>query len=603
MDDTKFLIEYQKHSTDNLNFDRIEKLLEGDGVDLNNVKQIFIEQNNSPKSKIQLNPLSKANFNDYKNRKNIYLHFLIDEEEISKKNKYIEKIIEDNNKNLTELKKNFKEISEEIKKIKNSNILSETNIAEIINGIEKERSEQDNFKSEIMKNSKIKLRRSIINIRKKKNLYILYLYCSVFDLKKIKYEESDYFEEMQCIYDLFQHYSNIPATLIFEPITNLINNFNDYFENVPDIIHININPNFINDELNYNNLGETINKKLDDLLKELGNVEKISKVKLLLLSILPSNRIIEKIVDYFKSIKTIIFPYNLKRNNEKMIFYKEFYKNLLLNGFSIEKAFENCNHINFKKRSTENKDAHFHILTNSIEKNNLGKENNITINENCALNLDFIKYNYHRVIGRNPQINNCIEKIKEKEKFVFVYGNTGAGKKSVVQIVGKYFFERNYFKSIQYIELYDLDDIEEMLNNKIEENKIKNINSSYLESEINAGFAQKSLLIIVFKSIIYDLRNVEDAIQSIQNKYSNYIFLCACTVKKFIEQKDSNKIKLDKLKKNSVMSLLEYINEKIFDHKEKKVTKELQKLKKLSDYPSYFFLEAKYVKKFGNEKS
>ena len=603
MDDTKFLIEYQKHSTDNLNFDRIEKLLEGDGVDLNNVKQIFIEQNNSPKSKIQLNPLSKANFNDYKNRKNIYLHFLIDEEEISKKNKYIEKIIEDNNKNLTELKKNFKEISEEIKKIKNSNILSETNIAEIINGIEKERSEQDNFKSEIMKNSKIKLRRSIINIRKKKNLYILYLYCSVFDLKKIKYEESDYFEEMQCIYDLFQHYSNIPATLIFEPITNLINNFNDYFENVPDIIHININPNFINDELNYNNLGETINKKLDDLLKELGNVEKISKVKLLLLSILPSNRIIEKIVDYFKSIKTIIFPYNLKRNNEKMIFYKEFYKNLLLNGFSIEKAFENCNHINFKKRSTENKDALFHILTNSIEKNNLGKENNITINENCALNLDFIKYNYHRVIGRNPQINNCIEKIKEKEKFVFVYGNTGAGKKSVVQIVGKYFFERNYFKSIQYIELYDLDDIEEMLNNKIEENKIKNINSSYLESEINAGFAQKSLLIIVFKSIIYDLRNVEDAIQSIQNKYSNYIFLCACTVKKFIEQKDSNKIKLDKLKKNSVMSLLEYINEKIFDYKEKKVTKELQKLKKLSDYPSYFFLEAKYVKKFGNEKS
>ena len=90
-----------------------------------------------------------------------------------------------------------------------------------------------------------------------------------------------------------------------------------------------------------------------------------------------------------------------------------------------------------------------------------------------------------------------------------------------------------------------------MLNNKIEENKIKNINSSYLESEINAGFAQKSLLIIVFKSIIYDLRNVEDAIQF---KYSNYIFLCACTVKKFIEQKDSNKIKLDKLKKNSVMS-------------------------------------------------
>ena len=121
-------------------------------------------------------------------------------------------------------------------------------------------------------------------------------------------------------------------------------------------------------------------------------------------------------------------------------------------------------------------------------------------------------------------------------------------------------FERNYFsqRHIQYIELYDLDDIEEILRNKIE--VIQNIDSSNLESEIIGGFAQKILLIIVFNFIIYDFRNVEDAIKNIQNKYSNCIFLCSCTIENFIEQKDSNKIKLDKLKKNSVMSLLEYIN-------------------------------------------
>ena len=601
MNDTYFLIEYQKNSADNLNFDRIENLLKADGVNMDNVEQIFIEQNKNSKSKIKLNPLSKANFNDYKNMKNIYLHFLIDEEEISKKNKYM-KDIEKYNFKIIELKKNFNKISEEMKKIKNSNILSEKNIAEIINTVEKERSEQDTLKSGIIYNSNIRLRNSFINIKKKRNLYILYLYCSVFDLKKIKYEESDYFEEMKCIYNLFKNESNISATLIFEPLINLINSFNNYFEIIPDIIHININPNFINEELNYNNLGETINKKLDDLLKDLGKEDKLSKVKLLLLSILPYNRINEKIADYFKSVKTIIFPYNLKKNNEKIIFFYEFYKNIILNGFSVEKAFELSNHNNFKKRSSENKDVYFHILTNSIEKIIGLKRNKITINDNCALKLDFIRYNYHRIIGRNLQINNCIEKIKENEESVLVYGNIGAGKKSVIQIVGKYFFERNYFsqRHIQYIELYDLDDIEEILRNKIE--VIQNIDSSNLESEIIGGFAQKILLIIVFNFIIYDFRNVEDAIKNIQNKYSNCIFLCSCTIENFIEQKDSNKIKLDKLKKNSVMSLLEYINEELFDYKEKKSIKELQKLKKLSDYPNYFFLEAMYFKKFGNEK-
>ena len=608
--DTYFLIEYQRNSGDNLNFTKVKKLLKGDGVNFETIKQILIEDNNkSSKHKIKLNPLSEANFNDYKNRKKIYLHFVIDEEENSKTNEY-NKEIEAYRIKITKLEEKFRNISEEMKKIKNSNILSETNISDIINGVGKEESEVDSFKSEKFKHNNISLKQSFRKMNEeneKTNLYILYLYCSIFDIKQLNYEESDYLEEIKCINNIFQDIPNISANLTFEPLINLINNFKYYFDNVPDIIHININPNYINEELNYNNFGETIKPKLEGLLKELGRLEEISNVKLLILSILPPKKSNE-IIDYFKSVKKIIFPSNnLKKQNEIIIFYKEFYQNLILKKYSIDQAFDKSHHNNFKKISSDNEEFYLDIPLSDIKEHiDDEKINNVELNKTCSLKLDFIKFNYHRILGRNIQINNCIEKIKEKVRSLLVYGGVGAGKKSLVQTVGKYFFERNYFKSIQYIEFYDLDDTEEILINKIEEvkNKDTNIYSSNIDVDGISGFSKKILLIIIFNSIINeksDLRNIEDTINSLKNKYEDIVFLYTCSVESFsIEQKDSNRIKIDKLKPKNVQNLLEYINEEIFDYREKKSNNEFKKLKKSTDYPNYFFLQAIYFKKFGN---
>ena len=320
--ENNFLIEYQRFTGDNLNFNKIKALLIGDGVVLEKIKQILIEDN----SKIKLNPLSEANFNQYKNNNQIYLHLVIDEDESYKKNKF-NKIIENYKNKIADLEIKYNDISEEVEKIKNSNIFSETNIADIINGKGNINSDFDYFQREKDGETYSNLKKSVGIINKeKKDLYILYLYCSVFDLKTLNYEESDYSEEIKYIYNLFKNTPNISVDLIVEPIINLINNFKIYLENVPDIIHININPNYINKELNYNNLGETINKKLEDLLKDLGNQKEISDVKLLILSILPPKKSNE-ILDYFKSVKTIIFPYNIKKQNEKSMLIQEFYKN------------------------------------------------------------------------------------------------------------------------------------------------------------------------------------------------------------------------------------------------------------------------------------
>ena len=70
------------------------------------------------------------------------------------------------------------------------------------------------------------------------------------------------------------------------------------------------------------------------------------------------------------------------------------------------------------------------------DKDKYKNRNNIVINTNCSLNLDFVKNNYHSILGRNLQIKNCIEKIQEKSRNILVYGGVGAGKKSLVQMVG-----------------------------------------------------------------------------------------------------------------------------------------------------------------------
>ncbi len=64
-------------------------------------------------------------------------------------------------------------------------------------------------------------------------------------MKTLNYGENDYSEEITYIYNLFKNTPNVSVNLIVEPIINLINKFKIYLENVPDIIHININPNYL----------------------------------------------------------------------------------------------------------------------------------------------------------------------------------------------------------------------------------------------------------------------------------------------------------------------------------------------------------------------
>ena len=105
------------------------------------------------------------------------------------------------------------------------------------------------------------------------------------------------------------------------------NKFKDYFKNIPDIIHININSNYLNEELiNYNNLSETINTKYENILENLGKQKDISKVKLLILSSDKNG----KIKDHFKKIKNIIYLTDMKKQQcENKTFYKDFYENYL----------------------------------------------------------------------------------------------------------------------------------------------------------------------------------------------------------------------------------------------------------------------------------
>ena len=81
------------------------------------------------------------------------------------------------------------------------------------------------------------------------------------------------------------------------------------------------------------------------------------------------------------------------------------------------------------------------------------------------MNLDFVKYNYKRIIGRNTELKNCIDKMY-KYNNVCVCGNPGAGKKYFVQLAGKFAFERNIYQEVYYLEIYYLRNVDEILMNK-----------------------------------------------------------------------------------------------------------------------------------------
>ena len=147
------------------------------------------------------------------------------------------------------------------------------------------------------------------------------------------------------------------------------------------------------------------------------------------------------------------------------------YKNLL-SGKSIQESFNESKKIYIdknivdifppsKKRNDyiilpENNKINIYNAFNSWKLYSLKtKKNDVRLNKNCSLNLDFVKYNYKRIIGRNVELKNCIDKLNRYYK-VSVCGYPGAGKKSFVQLVGKFVFERNMFQEVHYLEIYYL---------------------------------------------------------------------------------------------------------------------------------------------------
>ena len=83
-----------------------------------------------------------------------------------------------------------------------------------------------------------------------------------------------------------------------------------------------------------------------------------------------------------------------------------------------------------------------------------------------------MKYNYKRIIGRNIELKNCIDKLYINNQ-VCVCGYPGAGKKSFIQQVGKFAFERNMYQEVHYIEIFYLRNADEALINKQKKKKKK----------------------------------------------------------------------------------------------------------------------------------
>ena len=578
--DIYFLKEYFLNSRDSLTYDKMISLLKEDGVDFDKVKTIYIVDYQSDTKKV-LKTLSKGNFNDYNDNNDIYLHFLLDENLTSQKNKY-NRAKEIYKNKIEKFEEEYKTSLEEVKNMKNSNRLSDNSIYDIIKKMEEKKN---------LLNSQ--LRSSLNKENSKKDIYILYLFCSVFDLKTVNFEENEYYEEIKYIYNLFNETPNISAKLVFEPLINMKNfNFQDYLEQTPDIIHININSNYLNQEIEYKNFSETINIKFETILEKLGSQKKISDVKLLILS---SDKD-KKIQEYFKTIKKIIYPSDLKKQkNENKTFYQEFYTNLL-KGFSIDQSFAKAYHFNYDIKS-DKQEIYIHQIKKGEKQKN---KNDIEININCSLNLDFVKYNYHQILGRNNQIKNCIDKINEKENNILIYGALGAGKKSLVQIVGKHFYERNHFNIIEYIEIYDLLELEEILQHKIK--RVKKILSE------NNNEKEKVLLILNF-NFLFDEKNKIGNIEKIINSYKDnnknitFIYICTFDIKENEKWKiisNKNSIKIEVLKKKKDVPIL--LNSIVEEFLEQKTKNDFLKLKNVSEYPSFFFLQALYFKKFNEVK-
>ena len=189
-----------------------------------------------------------------------------------------------------------------------------------------------------------------------------------------------------------------------------------------------------------------------------------------------------------------------------------------------------------------------------------------------------MKYNYNKYdfkisLIRNKELKECLNLLKTKNK-VCVYGYQGVGKKTFVQKVGFYNFERNMFDNIYYLELYSIkDESKKILKLKTEE--IMNEGWPDKDDENKPEFYFQKILIIVYINCIIEDADLKILQQIINSSNDNFNFLYAFTISDEIKNKKDKKIircasiELKKLDKQKGEKLVD----KFLNYKKKKKQK------------------------------
>ena len=459
---------------------------------------------------------------------------------------------------------------------------------------------------------------------KKEKIKLCYLFANplVNEDNKNTYKDTDYFNEMVTIYDIFKN-SKYSALLEFEPI---VYEFNRYIEKCPDILHIKVKStkdqqHRMKIELDYS--GNLHYYKCSDLKQLLCTETGISQIKLLILA----SQNIEEIQPFFKDlgIENIIYIDNKMEKGDYPLpieaeenFIKELYYYMLIEGLSIQNSFNESKR-NLKGKITitlTNPKGETYLLPsqkndekvkkksskNLIHLNELKKINNpnIELNKNCSLNLDFVKYNYKRIIGRNIELKDCIKYMHNYNRYnnVCICGHPGVGKKSFAQLAGKFAFERNKYEEVHFITIYNLGNAQSILQNKI--NSINNSNKEIDEDEIEFDNT-KILLIIYYDNIILkesDIKAFEEIINKI--KCNNFYFLYVFTIAKEFNIEnvkrnlhDTPMIKLKKLelaKRSDLFDLISNDFEKNIKLTKLRSTQNKDLFNKTNGYPNDIYL-------------
>ncbi len=427
---------------------------------------------------------------------------------------------------------------------------------------------------------------------------------------EVENEDYIYYEQIYSIYQTLIKY-NIYANLNCEPINE---NFNGYLEEGPDILHIKVdaykkddnNNNFDEEKLfiNLDLMGILDSYSCENIKESFLQENKVKEIKLLIFS----SKHISEMEKMFKKveIQNIIYINSSKENEEKeKQFIKSLYSSLLM-GCTIKKSFEESKNKVYHGEKEElvklvRKDNNYEISLNLIKNGKVG-QSELILNKNSSLNLDYMKYNYKTVIGRNKDIYDCITHLKKYKKLC-VYGYEGVGKKAFIQKVGYFLYERMVYDNVYYLELYSFNDMsKKILQYKLEE--IKYILKKERENNDIPDFEIQKVLIIIYFNFIMKKESLKMLEQIINESNKNFTYIYAFTIWPEKEENEKNKkiintysIELKELNDCEEQKLLRYLLKKDY---EKKVT--IEESKKNPKNPNDIYLKALFINLFNGQK-